>query len=74
MHHQAALDSQGIVKTQALLERRIGTRFLYAAVFDRVEHGTYTLWHRGAAVRRGVFVAGGRVAECALAEEASSRV
>ena len=56
-----------------VLERRIGTRSLYAAVFDRVEHGMYTLWHRGAAVRRGVVVAGGRVAECTLAEEASSR-
>ena len=46
-----------------VLERRVHGGSLYAAVFDRVERGTYTLWHRGLPLARGVEVAGGRVAE-----------
>ena len=46
-----------------VLERVVGGRSLYAAVFDNVPHGTYTLWHRGTAVSRGATVAGGTIAE-----------
>ena len=46
-----------------VLERVLPGRSLYAAVFDRVHAGTYTLWHDGFAKRRGVQVHGGHVAE-----------
>jgi hypothetical protein len=46
-----------------VLERVVNGRSLHAAVFDRVEHGTYTLWHRGTARSRGVAVSGGKIAE-----------
>jgi hypothetical protein len=46
-----------------VLERVLGGRSLYAAVFDRVPAGAYTLWHGGAARTRGAEVAGGLVAE-----------
>ena len=46
-----------------VLERVLGERSLYAAVFDRVRGGSYTLWHHGVARSRGVEVHGGRVAE-----------
>ncbi|HZO96237.1 MAG TPA: hypothetical protein VFB42_02585 [Gaiellaceae bacterium] len=46
-----------------VLERRLGARSAYAAVFDRVPAGAYTLWHGGEARTRGVEVAGGAVAE-----------
>lgn len=46
-----------------VLERRAGGRSHHVAVFDRLERGTYTLWHRGAPLARRVAVAGGEVAE-----------
>lgn len=46
-----------------VLQRLVAGRSLYAAVFDRLEHGTYTLWHDGRPLARGVAVAGGQVAE-----------
>jgi hypothetical protein len=46
-----------------VLERVLPGRSVYAAVFDRVRGGTYTLWHDGVARSRGVEVEGGRVAE-----------
>jgi hypothetical protein len=46
-----------------VLERRVNGSSFYAAVFDRLERGVYTLWHRGAPFARGVAVMGGRVAE-----------
>jgi hypothetical protein len=46
-----------------VLERSLGGRPVYAAVFDRLEEGTYTLWVDGTARARGVAVAGGRVGE-----------
>ena len=46
-----------------VLERVLPGRSLYAAVFDRVHAGTYTLWHDGFARSRGVEVHGGHVAE-----------
>ena len=36
-----------------VLERVVGGRSLYAAVFDKIPAGTYTLWHEGAALTRG---------------------
>jgi len=46
-----------------VLERRVDGHPLYAAVFDRLESGAYTLWHRDEALERGVSIAGGVVAE-----------
>jgi hypothetical protein len=46
-----------------VLERVVGGRSLYAAVFDRIPQGTYTLWHADAAFSRGVCVGGGRITE-----------
>jgi hypothetical protein len=46
-----------------VLERRVNGRSLYAAVFDRLERGAYTLWHRDEARTRSVAIAGGVVAE-----------
>jgi hypothetical protein len=46
-----------------VLERVVAGRSVYAAVFDRVPAGTYTLWHDDVARTRGATVAGGAVAE-----------
>ena len=46
-----------------VLERVVAGRSLYAAVFDRLPAGTYTLWHDDVARMRGATVAGGSVAE-----------
>jgi hypothetical protein len=46
-----------------VLERQAGGRSHHVAVFDLLERGSYTLWHRGAPLARGVSVAGGEVAE-----------
>ena len=46
-----------------VLERVVGGRSLYAAVFDRLPHGTYTLWHDDVAIARNVTVTGGSIAE-----------
>src|SRR5262249_45090375 len=46
-----------------VLERVVAGRSLYAAVFDNVPAGEYTLWHRDGARARGVTVVGGAVAE-----------
>jgi hypothetical protein len=46
-----------------VLERAIGDRAAFTAVFDRLPEGSYTLWTEGVARVRGVQVAGGAVAE-----------
>jgi hypothetical protein len=46
-----------------VLERSLGGRPAFAAVFDRLEEGSYTLWVGGAPRARGVEVVGGRVGE-----------
>jgi len=46
-----------------VLERVVAGRSLYAAVFDNVPAGEYTLWHRDEACARGVAVAGGEIEE-----------
>jgi hypothetical protein len=46
-----------------VLERLVGGRSVHAAVFDRLEGGEYTLWHRDEARACGVRVAGGEIAE-----------
>jgi hypothetical protein len=46
-----------------VLERLVGAGSVHVAVFDRLERGAYTLWHRGEARTRGVAIAGGEVAE-----------
>jgi hypothetical protein len=46
-----------------VLERLVGGGSVHVAVFDRLERGTYTLWHRGEARSRGVPIAGGEIAE-----------
>jgi hypothetical protein len=46
-----------------VLERVVAGRSLYAAVFDRLPAGAYTLWHDDVARTRGAEVAGGAVAE-----------
>jgi hypothetical protein len=46
-----------------VLERVVGGRSFYAAVFDRIPDGDYTLWHHGTPRLRGAKVAAGRIAE-----------
>jgi hypothetical protein len=46
-----------------VLERIVGGRSAHAAVFDRLEGGRYTLWHRDEARAREVAVVGGEIAE-----------
>jgi hypothetical protein len=46
-----------------VLERVVAGRSLYAAVFDRLPAGAYTLWHEDVARTRGAVVVGGSVAE-----------
>jgi hypothetical protein len=45
-----------------VLERAIGDRAAFTAVFDRLPEGSYTLWTEGVPRVRGVQVAGGAVA------------
>jgi hypothetical protein len=46
-----------------VLERLVDGRSVHAAVFDRLERGAYTLWHRDEERARGVAIGGGEVAE-----------
>jgi len=46
-----------------VLERVVGECSLYAAVFDRLPEGAYTLWHGGRPLTRGATVSAGSVAE-----------
>jgi hypothetical protein len=46
-----------------VLERSIGGRPAFTAVFDRIPEGSYTLWVEDAARAREVSVVGGEVAE-----------
>jgi hypothetical protein len=50
-------------------ERPAGGRPRFAAVFDRLPAGDYTLWLDGSPLRRGVSVAGATVTEISLEEE-----
>jgi len=46
-----------------VLERVVGGRSIYAAVFDNLPRGAYTLWHDGEPRTRGAAIAGGAIAE-----------
>jgi hypothetical protein len=46
-----------------VLERSRGEGPAFAAVFDRIEEGTYTLWVDGAARAQNVAIQGGSVTE-----------
>jgi hypothetical protein len=46
-----------------VLERVVGARSLYAAVFDRLPQGTYTLWHDDTARTRDAAVGQETIAE-----------
>jgi hypothetical protein len=46
-----------------VLERAMGQRAAYTAVFDALPEGTYTLWTHDVARTRGVAVTGGSIAE-----------
>jgi hypothetical protein len=46
-----------------VLERVVNGRSTYAAVFDRLPGGSYTLWHRDADRSRDVVVAPGGITE-----------
>jgi len=46
-----------------VLERVVAGRSLFAAVFDKLQAGDYSLWHRNEAFSRGVRVTGGEIAE-----------
>jgi hypothetical protein len=58
---------------QHVLERPLGGRTVYAAVFDRLTEGTYTLWTHGAPRDRRVRVTGGGVAELDWRTEAGGQ-
>ena len=46
-----------------VLERVTGGRSFYAAVFDRLPSGAYTLWNDDTPRMRGTTIAGGTIAE-----------
>ena len=48
---------------QHILERPMPGGTSYAAVFDRIKQGEYTLWMHGEARERNVAIAGGHVAQ-----------
>jgi hypothetical protein len=50
-------------------ERPAGGRPLYAAVFDRLAAGEYTLWLDGSPLRRHVAVAGAAVTDISIQED-----
>jgi hypothetical protein len=50
-------------------ERPVAGRPLYAAVFDRLPAGDYTLWLDGRPLRRNVAVAGAAVTDISIEEE-----
>ena len=54
-----------------VLEREISGRPAYAAVFDKLEHGVYTLWVDDLARARGVTISGGAVSELDWSSRAS---
>jgi hypothetical protein len=57
-----------------VLERVAGGRSFYAAVFDQVPRGEYTLWHDGAAWTRGATVAAGAITELDWSRAPTARV
>ena len=57
----AADDARRIHKD--VLERVAGGRSFYAAVFDQLPAGVYTLWHDSVARTRGATIVGGSIAE-----------
>jgi hypothetical protein len=56
-------DDDGDRSHKDVLERVLGGRSLYAAVFDRLPGGRYTLWQADVARARRVEVEAGKVAE-----------
>jgi hypothetical protein len=52
-----------------VLERSVGGRPAYTAVFDQLPAGTYTLWTDGVARVRGVKVRGQRIAKLRWPQE-----
>jgi hypothetical protein len=46
-----------------VLHRPINSRPTYAAVFDKIQEGSYTLWIGGTAIARDVVVAGASITE-----------
>jgi hypothetical protein len=47
-----------------VLQRPLGGRTVYAAAFDHLREGAYTLWLDDVARSRGVVITGGEVSEC----------
>jgi hypothetical protein len=56
-----------------VLERVVGGRSLYAAVFDRLPRGRYTLWHDDVVRARGATVTGGLITELSLVKPQATR-
>ena len=55
-----------------VLEREIAGRAAYAAVFDKISEGTYTLWLGDIAVAREVVVTGGAISELDWSAQSAS--
>jgi len=73
LHQEIEISPAGADESRShkdVLERVVGNRSLYAAVFDQMPAGTYTLWHRGSARVRGVAVVPGGTVELAFARAA----
>jgi len=62
-------DSDDARSHKQVHDRPVGGRPHYAAVFDRVPAGEYTLWLDGAPLRRRVAVAGEIVTDISIQEE-----
>jgi hypothetical protein len=66
LHEEIEISSAGDDASRShkdVLERRFNGRAVYAAVFDRIPAGEYTLWHATEPRARSVGVAAGCVAE-----------
>ncbi len=57
---------------QHILERPIDGETFHAAVFDKIQQGSYTLWVHDEVRERDVEINGGRITELRWAETATS--
>ena len=66
-------EDDGARSHKEVLERTVGGRPAFTAVFDRLPGGTYTLWTGGVARARGVAVAAAEISELTWADSPAVR-
>src|SRR4051812_30614616 len=66
LHQEIEISHEGADDDRShkdVLERVVGGRSFFTAVFDKVPDGADTLWHRDIAIARGQGVVGGEIAQ-----------